>query len=109
MTCKVVFLPAAEQDLKTLRAYVFKHFGKSTWLASYSKIKASVEVIQTFPESGQIPEELTRLNLAQYRQIISGMNRIIYEVRQGTAYIHLVCDTRQDLSTLLTRRLLSGA
>ena len=106
MSLQVVFLQSAEQDLKELKAYVIKHFGKDVWQDSYSKIRASVGVIQTYPLGGNIPEELESLNLTQYRQVISGMNRIIYEVRQETVYIHLVCDSRKDMKSLLTRRIL---
>ncbi|WP_196222186.1 hypothetical protein [Burkholderia ubonensis] len=37
---------------------------------------------------------------------IAGMNRIVYEVRGDIAYIHVVCDTRKDLKSILLRRLL---
>jgi hypothetical protein len=47
-----------------------------------------------------------QLNLSQYRQILSGMNRIIYEVRQDTLYIHVIVDARRNMTSLLTRRLL---
>lgn len=106
MSIEVVLLRSAEQDLRDLRAYLLKTFGKETWQSSYSKIKDSVNVIQMFPESGSIPDELASLNIAQYRQIISGKNRIIYEVRQGAIYIHVVCDTRKDMKALLMRRIL---
>lgn len=106
MSVSVVFLDSAEQDLKELKTYLIRHFGKVTWSASYAKIKASVTNLQSFPLMGKVPEELESLNLTQYRQIISGMNRIIYEVRQQTIYIHIVCDTRKDMQSLLTRRLL---
>ncbi|MFA5171187.1 MAG: type II toxin-antitoxin system RelE/ParE family toxin [Sulfuriferula sp.] len=106
MSLKVVFLRSAEQDLKELRGYIIKQFGKEVWQDSYRKIKASVGVIQTYPLGGSIPEEFERLNLAQYRQVISGMNRIIYEVRQETVYIHIICDNRKEMASLLTRRLL---
>ncbi|MBU9434153.1 type II toxin-antitoxin system RelE/ParE family toxin [Burkholderia multivorans] len=106
MTVKAVFLRSAETDLKELRGYVVKHFGKDTWQETYSKIKQSVALIESHPTSGKIPEELATLNLNQYRQILSGMNRIIYEVRGDTAYIHIVCDTRKDLRSLLMRRIL---
>lgn len=106
MSLKVVFLHSAETDLKDLKGYIVKNFGNETWQASYSAIKESVVVIQSFPEGGKIPDELACLNLAQYRQVISGMNRIIYEVRGDTAYIHIVCDTRKDLRNLLMRRIL---
>jgi len=46
------------------------------------------------------------LGLQQYRQVISGMSRIIYELRDEVIYIHIVCDTRRDMRTLLSRRLL---
>ena len=73
MSVKVVFLGSAETDLKDLRNYIVKNFGKETWQASYSAIKEHVAVIQSFPEGGKIPDELVSLTLAQYLQIISGM------------------------------------
>ena len=106
MTVKVFFLHSAEADLKEIRSYLLKHFGRETWQASYSKIKDSVAVIQSFPDGGNVPDELASLNLAHYRQVISGMNRIIYEVRGDTAYVHIVCDARKDLRSVLTKRLL---
>jgi len=36
------------------------------------------------------------------------MNRIIYEIRRKTIYIHIVCDSRQDMQGLLMRRMLRG-
>jgi plasmid stabilization system protein ParE len=106
MSFQVVFLKSAEQDLKELRSYIVKNFGKDTRQASYTKIKDAVNTIQTLPLGGSVPNELESLNLTQYRQVISGMNRIIYEVRQETIYIHIICDTRKDMKSLLTRRLL---
>ncbi len=106
MSQKVVFLRSAETDLKDLKDYVIRSYGKETWQTSYSKIKESVAVIQSFPEEGRIPDELASLNLAQYRQIISGLNRFVYEVRGDTAFIHIVCDSRKDLRNLLMRRIL---
>lgn len=104
MSLQVVFLKSAELDLKELRGYMVKNFGKDTWQASYTKIKDAVNTIGAFPLGGDVPEELERLNLTQYRQVIAGMNRIIYEVRQEIIYIHIVCDTRKDMKSVLARR-----
>ncbi|MBW8458033.1 MAG: type II toxin-antitoxin system RelE/ParE family toxin [Thiobacillus sp.] len=106
MSVQVVFLKSAELDLKELRGYMVKNVGKDAWKASYAKIKDTVNTIGAFPLGGNIPEELERLNLTQYRQVVSGMNRIIYEARQEIIYIHIVCDARKDMKSLLTRRLL---
>lgn len=106
MSFQVVFLRSAEADLKELRTYVIRNFGKNIWQLSYEKLKEAISSLQTFPLEGKIPEEIARLNQTQYRQIISGMNRIIYEIRQETVFFHIVCDTRKDMRTLLTTRLL---
>lgn len=103
---KTYFLAGAEADLKELRRYILKNFGEVAWRESYQKIKGSVRHLQSAPESGPIPDELADLHLSQYRQIVSGLNRILYEVRGDALYIHLICDSRRDIRTLLHRRLL---
>lgn len=106
MSYKIVFLTSAEQDLKDIKTYIIKNFSLATWQDTYSKLKDSIRNLKAFPFSGSIPEELERLNLTQYRQIISGMNRVIYEVRQEIIYIHIVADTRKDMTKLLTQRVM---
>ena len=106
MSLKVVILESAEHDLKELRNYIVKNFSLKTWQNTYDKIKEFIRNLKTFPYTGSIPEEIEKLNLSHYRQVISGMNRIIYEVRQDTLYIHIIVDGRRDLTSLLTRRLL---
>ncbi|MQR02212.1 type II toxin-antitoxin system RelE/ParE family toxin [Glaciimonas soli] len=102
----VVVLDSAEQGLKELRTYILKNFSIDTWRISYANIKEAIRNLQNLPQTAFIPEEVEKLNLTQYRQILSGMNRIIYEVRQDVIYIHIVVDARRDMSALLTRRLL---
>ena len=102
----VVFLNSAERDLLELKDCVLKNFGKIAWRATYKKIKDAATRLKKFPLEGRVPDELASLNVTQYRQVVAGMNRIIYEVRGQTLYIHIVCDTRKDMQSLLTRRLL---
>ena len=106
MSMKIVMLESAEHDLKELKNYIIKNFSVETWQNSYDKIKTSILNMKTFPDAGSIPEEFEKLSSSQYRQVVSGMNRIIYEVRLDTDYIHIITDTRRDLKSLLTRRLL---
>jgi plasmid stabilization system protein ParE len=102
----VVILKSAEQDLQDLRNYLLEQFGRAAWLESYALIKTAINSLRAFPFSGSVPEALEEINLAQYRQLIAGKNRIIYEVRQPTIYVHIVADCRRDMKTLLMRRLL---
>lgn len=109
MSYTIVILGSAEQDMKELRSYIVKNFSLATWQDTYSKLKDTLRNLKAFPFAGSIPEELERLNLTQYRQVISGMNRVIYEVRQKIIYVHIVADTRKEMKTLLTQRLLRSA
>jgi len=106
MGSKVVILASAEQDLKELRAYILNNFSIDTWHTTYAKIKETIRSLQLFPQAGVIPEEIAKLNLTQYRQVLSGMNRVIYEVRQDFIYVHIIVDARRHMQALLTRRLL---
>ncbi len=106
MIYQIIFLESAEYDLKELRNHIIQNFSLKIWKISYSKIKTAITNLKEFPYSGHVPAELEKLNIDQYRQVISGMNRIIYEVRQNTIYIHIIVDSRQDLKHLLTKRIL---
>ena len=105
---KVVFLRSAEADLRDLRAYVVKNFGTRTWSTTYSKIKEAVAIVEANPRAGRIPDEFQSLNIPQYRQVLSGTNRIVFELRDDTVYVHLICDTRRDLKSLLMKRLVQS-
>ena len=102
---KIVILASAEYDLKEFQSYIIKNFSHDTWQKTYGKLKESIRNLASFPYLGSIPEELETLNLSQYRQILSGMNRIIYETRQDTVYIHIIVDSRRDMKSFLMRRL----
>ena len=104
MKFRVVFLASAEEDLKDLKAYIVKKFGAKAWLISYGAIKDAVRALQSFPLAGGIPDEIRNLNLTQFRQVISGRNRIIYEIRPNAIFIHAICDTRKDIRALLKLR-----
>ena len=65
-----------------------------------------VNELKQFPEAAHLSPDLDSLNLVQYRQLISGKNRIIYEIRGMIIYIHIVCDAWQDMVNIPYKRLL---
>ena len=109
MKLRVVILKSAEADLMDLKSYILKNWNKSTWQKTYGNIKATIANIQDFPQQGKVPEELASVHSSQYRQVLSGMNRIIYEVRESTIFIHIICDSRRDLVPILHNRLIRNA
>ncbi|WP_242208899.1 MULTISPECIES: type II toxin-antitoxin system RelE/ParE family toxin [unclassified Pseudomonas] len=108
MSLKVVILQSAQADLKELRTYLVRQFSLQIWQSTYADLKTAILGLADLPYSGSIPEEIEKLNLGQYRQIVLGMNRIIYEVREKTVFIHIIVDTRKSLPALLMKRLLRG-
>lgn len=101
----VVFLQSAEDDIKELKSYVVKKFGKDVWATGYTEIKTAVSSVSNGTITGKIPFELQQLHVKKYRQVLTTMNKIIYEVIGDTVYIHIVCDQRRDFQTLLIQRL----
>jgi plasmid stabilization system protein ParE len=106
MIFEVLMTQSAEQDLKELKHYLQKNFGLHTWQESYKQIKQAIHQLQAYPLIGRVPEEIEQISAGQFRQVITGMNRLIYEIREQKIYIHLVCDTRRDLQSVLSHRLL---
>ncbi|MDX9944544.1 MAG: hypothetical protein RBS35_07105 [Azonexus sp.] len=90
MNFPVVFPKSAEHDLKELKGYMIRNFGADAGQASYTKIKDAVKSIGTFPLGGDVPEELERLSLTQYRQVVAGMNPIIHDATGSRLYPHCV-------------------
>ena len=102
---KVVILEAAQGDVHALRRYIVKNFSVATWQSTFGKLKDAIRNLAEFPFLGAIPPELEAVHLTQYRQLLSDMNRIIYEVRGYTVYVHIIADTRRDMQSLLMERL----
>lgn len=105
MGLRVVVLESAEQDVMHLRAYIVKNFGAALWRQTYRKIKDGINRLADFPREGGVPDELRRQHVNEFRQVLSGKNRIIYSADDEAVYIHIICDSRMDLSTLLSNRL----
>ncbi|WP_219266427.1 type II toxin-antitoxin system RelE/ParE family toxin [Pseudomonas sp. Xaverov 259] len=106
MTFRVVILHSAKNDLKDIKSYLIRQFSASTWQTTFESLKHAMRRLETQPYAGSIPEEIERLNMSQYRQVVSGMNRIIYEIREQIIYVHIIADTRKNLQALLLKNLI---
>jgi plasmid stabilization system protein ParE len=100
---KYRILPTAQIGIDELRSYIVRTFGWETWRQTSAHLQEAITQIRQFPGSGHVPSELEGFVDEQFRQALSGKNRIIYQVRDDVLYIHLVCDARRDLQALLQR------
>ncbi|MBN3789595.1 type II toxin-antitoxin system RelE/ParE family toxin [Burkholderia sp. Ac-20353] len=96
-------LPTARVGIDELRSYIVRTFGWETWRQTSAQLQDTITHIRQFPASGHMPAELEGFVDDRFRQALSGKNRIIYQVRDNTVFIHLVVDTRRDLQALLQR------
>jgi toxin ParE1/3/4 len=100
---KYRILPTARIGIDEVRSYVVRTFGWETWQQTSAHLQETIHHLRQFPESGHVPAELEGFADERFREAISGKNRIIYQVQDGTLYVHLVADTRRDLQALLQR------
>lgn len=100
---KYRILPTARIGIDELRSYVVRTFGWETWRQTSAQLQETITHIRQFPASGHTPAELEGFFEDGFRQALSGKNRIIYQVRDDTVFVHLVVDARRDLPSLLQR------
>jgi plasmid stabilization system protein ParE len=103
---KLRILDEAQEDTKDLRRSILRSLGAETWKQTSAQLAVTFTHIRQFPQSGYVPAELADFGGVNFREMLSGQNRVIYELCDDTIYMQVVTDTRRDLRTLLQKRLL---
>ena len=108
MTYRAQFTNNAKEDFIELKAYVVQAWSKQVWKTAFEQIKHAVSIIESQPHAGAVCQDLAQLGITTYRQMLTNKNRIIYEIDSTNKliFIHIVCDQKRDLQTLLIHRLL---
>lgn len=103
---KIAWTNVAIDDLMEIREH-WKAESREYAAELTQDIRATVAALKDRPaHQGTYIKELEELNLAQYRQLLCGKYRIIFErvESKDTFYVHIVCHTRRDLESILRRR-----
>jgi toxin ParE1/3/4 len=98
----------AQQDVTALSRYLRDRHGPLASKAFRNHLIEAVARLRQFPHRGVVPRELEAIGVTDYRQILSGPNRIIYRVMDDAVIVFIVVDGRRDLQSLLERRMLIG-
>ncbi|PWF47777.1 type II toxin-antitoxin system RelE/ParE family toxin [Massilia glaciei] len=111
MKLRAQFTQNARADLLELKEFVLQQWSQQAWKAAFAEIRHAVATIESHPEAGAICPDLAAIGITAYRQILTSKNRIIYEADKDAnlIFVHVVCDQRRDLQTLLMRRLLRAS
>ncbi len=103
---KVRYLASARQDLYDLLVFLAEKESPHRALGVLQEIRKLCGNLETVPQRGYVPPELEELGSRKFLEIHFKPYRIIYQVSGQIVYIHIVCDGRRDMQSLLKRRLL---
>jgi plasmid stabilization system protein ParE len=104
----IIWTDAARDELLEIREYLKQNQTPAFVKKVTEQIRDEVGSLKDWPTKGIYVKELEELQLGQYRDLIVGQHRIIFERASEAFYVHIVCHTSRDLEALLRRRLLAG-
>lgn len=106
MTFRVLVVEDAERDIDDIYAYIALHDSVGQADRVLDTLESLCNSLADLPERGNWPGELIDLGIRQYREVHYKPYRVIYQVLGDAVVIHCVIDGRQDMESLLFRRLL---
>jgi len=105
---EVRYLVSARNDLYELLTFLAEKESPDRARHVLGRIRTLCEDLASMPLRGHVPPELEEMGSRKFLELHYKPYRIIYQVTETVVYIHLVCDGRRDMQSLLGRRLLSS-
>ena len=96
----------AKRDLDEIQDYLEVERSASESDAFLADFGRAARTPKQFPLRGSVPRELDALGIREFRQVMFGPYRVIYDVVGPNVFIMVVADGRRDMQSLLERRLL---
>ena len=106
MSYRVELTEDAELDLEEIIDYIAQKVSTDRAAHVLAKIQHLCDSLDTMPNRGNYPPELSRVGITHFREVFFKPYRIIYELVGGVVVIHCILDGRRDMQALLKRRLL---
>ncbi len=106
MNFNVYFTDDAEEDLSEIYRYISQNDSSENALYVIKEIEKIIRKLESFPEKGTVPSELSEIGVNDFRELFFKPYRIIYKSDKENVYIMLIVDGRRSLQSLLERRLL---
>lgn len=105
MAFTIRFTKAAREDLRELHAYIAANDSLENADYVARQIVRAALTLRDLPKRGTHPPELLRKGNRSYRQIFFKPYRILYRIRVNTVFVAVIADGRQEMDSLLSRRL----
>ena len=102
---KIIFSRYSEEDLIEIIEY-YNSVNVEFSMNLFYAIEERVNKLKDYPELGRIVPELEEQDIVDYRELIEGNYRIIYEIQEQSIIIHAIVDSRRNLEELLIKKLM---
>lgn len=101
---EVVVSRFAEDDLNEIAEYYFSLSPKYVEKL-ISDFEKNVMSLKKHPKSGRVVPELEKQGITQYREIIQGNYRIVYEISGSKVVVHTIIDGRRNFEDIIISKL----
>ena len=101
---EVIVSRFAEDDLNEIVEYYFplsQNYVEKVIL----EFEEDVMSLKEYPKSGRIVPELEKQGILQYRELIQGYYRIIYEISDDKVIVHTIIDGRRNFEDIIISKL----
>jgi toxin ParE1/3/4 len=106
MAFRVVLAEDAERDVED----IYRHVAINDSVISADRVLGGLEKTMSglakMPARGNVPKELHRIGITEFREAHYKPYRIIYRIEERRVVIYCVADGRRDMQSLIRRRLL---
>ncbi|RYE65874.1 MAG: type II toxin-antitoxin system RelE/ParE family toxin [Oxalobacteraceae bacterium] len=105
----VNILDLAVEDIVERIDYVRNRWGDDVADNAYRDLMDKLNLLETQPHMGSVPEELIKLGISTFRIIVHASHtKVLYELEAETETIniHMVYSSNQDFQALLYKRIM---
>ena len=101
---EVIVSQFAEDDLNEIVEYYFS-LSHNYVEKTISEFEENIMSLQEHPKRGRIVPELEKQGILQYRELIQGYYRIVYEISGRKVIVHTIIDGRRNFEDTIISKL----
>ena len=101
---EVIVSQFAEDDLNEIVEYYFS-LSPNYVENIVSEFETNILSLQQYPKRGRIVPELDRQGISQYRELMQGYYRIVYEISEDKIIVHTIIDGRRNFEDIIISKL----
>ena len=105
MRYEVLLLENAIKDIEVIYQFLIKGASKEIALREIEGLEAACASLSENPGRGSVPHELERIDIFEYRQIISEPFRIIHQVIENNVFVFGILHCKRNIQDILRQRI----